>query len=161
MGFWKCVAYLCGTGVLGFLGGRLLSKKQMNPETGLFRCRQREEGGRVYEKLGIRKWHKRLPDMSRILPFLMPPKNLQGDYKNRLDEMIQETCVAEVVHILVSLLGLFCLDLWPGIGGVVMVLIHTMLLNVPFILIQRYNRPRLMRLRNKLQQQKERSCPAL
>ena len=162
MGFWKCVAYLCTTGTVGFFAGRIVPKKWLKPEQGIFRCRKFEKGGSIYEKLGIRKWHKRLPDMSRILPFMMPRKNLSGDYKERLPEMIEETCVAELVHIAVSVAGLNCLKLWPGCGGVAIVIIHTLLLNLPFILIQRYNRPRLIRLQEKLQKASERRyCKAI
>ena len=44
---------------------------------------------------------------------------------------------------------------WPGMGGVVVTAIFILLLNVPYILIQRYNRPRLMRLQTKLEARNE------
>ena len=65
--------------------------------------------------------------------------------------MIRETCTAEVVHLAVGLTGLRCFWLWPGVGGLVIVLIHGVLLNLPFILIQRYNRPRLMKLLQRIE----------
>ena len=127
----------------------------MNPDKGLFRCYAFEKNGALYEKLNIRKWQAKVPDMSRILPFLMPPKNLSGDYAQRLPVMIRETCVAEITHITVSILGLPCLRIWPGMGGVTVTAIFILLLNVPYILIQRYNRPRLIRLYRKLQAREE------
>ena len=60
--------------------------------------------------------------------------------------MILETCEAEVTHLLLCVTGLYCLWLWPGAGGVVVYAIYALFGNVPFILIQRYNRPRLVRL---------------
>jgi len=69
--------------------------------------------------------------MSRILPGLMPAKNLSGDYGQNLPVMIQETCVAEAVHIAVSVAGLHCLWMWPGIGGVTVTAIHIIFLNLP------------------------------
>lgn len=152
----KCAIYLALTGTVGFLVGRIIPKRWLKPDKGLFRSFTFEQNGAIYEKLGIRKWHKRLPDMSRILPFMMPAKNLSGDYEERLPVMIQETCVAEVVHIAVSILGLYCLRIWPGVGGVTVTAIHIVLLNLPFILIQRYNRPRLIRLQKKLLSRKNR-----
>lgn len=146
----KCSVYLALTGVVGFLAGRIMPKSWLQPEKGWFRSFAFEKNGAVYEKLGIRKWQKKLPDMSRILPFMMPAKNLAGDYAERLPVMIRETCVAELVHIAVSIFGLPCLWLWPGIGGVTVTAIFILLLNLPFILIQRYNRPRLLRLQRKL-----------
>ena len=107
------------------------------------------------EKLNIHKWQAKVPDMSKVFPRLMPPKNLSGDYIQRLPIMIHETCVAETTHIVVSILGLPCLRIWPGIGGVTVTTIFIVFLNVPYILIQRYNRPRLIRLQKKAQTRKE------
>jgi len=150
----KCALYLALTGTAGFFAGRIVPKRWFKPETGWFRSFSFERNGAVYEKLGIRKWHNKVPDMSRILPGLMPAKALSGDYRDKLPVMIRETCVAELVHITVSIAGLRCLWLWPGIGGVAVTAINAVLLNLPFILIQRYNRPRLIRLQKKLQTRK-------
>ena len=151
----QCAIYLCLVGVVGFFTGRLIPKRWLRPEAGLFRSVPFEKNGAVYEKLGIRRWQGKLPDMSCILPCLMPAKNLSGDYEERLPVMIQETCVAEIIHIAVSLLGLPCLWIWPGVGGVTVTAIFILLLNLPYILIQRYNRPRLIRLRQKLSARKK------
>lgn len=155
MNLLRCAIYCAIAGTFGFFFGRLISKCPMKPDKGLFRCFDFEKNGALYEKLNIRKWQAKVPDMSRILPFMMPPKNLSGDYAQRLPVMIRETCVAEVTHITVSILGLPCLKIWPGMGGVMVTAIFVLLLNVPFILIQRYNRPRLIRLYQKLQARQE------
>lgn len=148
MKFFLCCAYLFAVGTLSFLLGRLFPQQWLNPEKGLFRCFPFEKEGRLYEKLNIRKWHKRLPDMSRILPSVMPAKRLRSTYREDLPVMIRETCVAELVHIGGSLAGFGCLWLWSGIGGAVVSVLFA-LGNIPFILIQRYNRPRLLRLQKK------------
>ena len=59
--------------------------------------------------------------------------------------MIQETCVAELVHGLLCLSGLACLKLWPGMGGAIITLLN-LVVNLAYVAIQRYNRPRLLRL---------------
>ena len=151
----KCAMYCAVAGTVGFFLGRLISKYPMKPDKGLFRCYEFEKNGALYEKLNIHKWQSKVPDMSRILPFLMPPKNLSGNYGERLPIMIRETCVAEITHITVSILGLPCLRIWPGMGGVTVTAIFILLLNVPYILIQRYNRPRLIRLYRKLKARDE------
>ena len=51
---------------------------------------------------------------------------------------------------------LLCLRLWPGWGGVLVWAVWFLLGNLPFILIQRYNRPRLLRLRSLLQRREQR-----
>ena len=75
-----------------------------------------------------------------------------------LPRMIQETCVAEMIHVLLSLTGLGCLVIWPGIGGVLVTAVYILLGNLPFILIQRYNRPRLQRLLALQRRKQERKC---
>lgn len=155
MNLLKCAVYLAATGILGFFLGRILPKQWLKPEKGWFRSFAFERNGAVYEKLGIRKWQKKVLDMSRIFPRLMPAKNLTGEYRQRLPVMIRETCVAELVHIAVSIAGLRCLWIWPGAGGITVTAIHILLLNLPYVLIQRYNRPRLIRLQKKLQARKE------
>ena len=154
MNLLRCTVYLVVVATTGFLIGRILPKSWINPEKGLFRTFSFEKNGAIYEKLGIRKWHKKLPDMSHILPCMMPAKELSGNYCERLPEMIRETCVAEVINVAVSIAGLHCLRLWPGLGGVVVTGINIFVLNFPFVLIQRYNRPRLMRLERKVAIQK-------
>lgn len=155
-----CAVYLAFTGMLGFLLGRWIPKGRLKPEEGLFRCFEFEKNGAVYEKLGIRKWQNRLPDMSRIFPSMMPAKNLSGDFEKRLPVMILETCVAEITHSLLCVAGLGCIWICPGWGGVAAALIDIVLLNLPFILIQRYNRPRLLHLQQKLQE-KEGGAPCV
>lgn len=146
MGFLKCACYLAFTGALAFLAGRIVPKGWFRGDRFPYRCYPFEAEGRIYNKLKIHAWQNKVPDMSRILPCCIPPKNLSGNYKERLPRMIQETCVAELTHALLCLTGLYCLRLWPGAGGAVIALLNVFV-NLPFILIQRYNRPRLMKLR--------------
>lgn len=145
----RCACYLALMGILGFITGRLLPKDRLDPDCALFRPLPFEDEGRWYEKLHIRRWQSKVPDMSRLLPSLMPPKNLTGSFKDRLPLMIRETCVAELIHLALAAAGLYCVKLWPGVGGRVVALL-SLLGNLLFVAIQRYNRPRLMRLWHKL-----------
>lgn len=151
----KCTIYCMAAGCIGFIFGRSLSKCKFSTDKGWFKSFSFEKSGRLYEKLNIHKWQAKVPDMSKVFPRLMPPKNLSGDYTQRLPIMIHETCVAETTHIVVSILGLPCLRIWPGIGGVTVTTIFIVFLNIPYILIQRYNRPRLIRLQKKAQIRKD------
>lgn len=64
----------------------------------------------------------------------------------QLPRMIEETCVAEFTHFVLILLGFYALRLWPGTGGAVVTAIYILFGNLPFLIIQRYNRPRLQKL---------------
>lgn len=151
MGFWKCFWYLIITGVIAFFAGRLLPKNWFRPDLFPYRCCKFEKDGQIYDKLNIRKWQNKVPDMSRILPKWMPAKNLSGNFRERMPRMLQETCVAEFIHSALCVTGLRCLKLYPGIGGVIIVLLYIVVFNLPFIIIQRYNRPRLMKLLKRIQ----------
>ena len=86
------------------------------------------------------------PHMSRLFKKLMPEKKLTQKTAQDLPLMIQETCVAELTHGLLCFAGLALLKIWRGPGGVILTVIYIVFGNLPFLLIQRYNRPRLVRL---------------
>lgn len=141
-----CLIYLAGIGVLFFVAGRLLPKKWFDPLAFPYRPFQFEKNGALYRRLGIHKWQNRIPDMSRIFPGLMPRKAIAGKpTAYQLEVMLRETCVAECIHGVLCLCGLLCLWLWRGMGGIIVTVLY-ILGNIPFILVQRYNRPRLQRL---------------
>lgn len=149
----QCMLYLAVLGVIGFVAGRLLPYEWLMENAFPFRAFAWERQGRIYEKLGIRSWNRKMPDMSRLLPRMMPAKRLQGRSEATLPTMIKETCVAEVIHMLLGLAALHCLRIWRGWGGRIVVLLYW-LGNLPYILIQRYNRPRLQRLLQRMQKRK-------
>lgn len=151
MDFWICFWYLIISGIIAFFIGRLLPKKWFRPDIFPYRSFQFEKDGQIYDKLKIRIWQNKVPDMSRILPKFIPAKNLAGNYRERLSDMLQETCIAEFIHSLLCFSGLYCLKLLPGIGGIAVTVIYIVFFNLPYIIIQRYNRPRLMRLAKKIQ----------
>ena len=84
--------------------------------------------------------------MSRLFKKLMPEKKLTQQTVQELPLMIEETCVAELTHGLLCIAGLALLAIWPGIGGIILTVIYIVFGNLPFLLIQRYNRPRLQKL---------------
>lgn len=158
MGLKKCALYIAVIGVLGFLLGRILPKRWFKYDRPPFRELPFEDGGHFYRKLGIHRWQKRLPDMSRLLPGLMPAKKVVAHISSAQAEiMVQETCIAEFIHVLLSFLGLYLPCLWPGAWGIAVFLLYFLLGNLPFILIQRFNRPKLRMLLDKCRRAEERT----
>ena len=142
-----CLCYAAGLGVVSFVLGRLVPKEWFDYTRFPYRSFAFEKGGKIYEAIGIAKWQSRVPDMSRIFPKLMPAKKIPA----RPDEqtllvMIRETCAAEATHTLLMLAGLGVIVIWPCVWGVMLYLVYAILGNLIFIIIQRYNRPRLVRL---------------
>lgn len=141
-----CCIYIIFIGTTGFLVGRLLPKSWFRYDLFPFRPFRFEKGGDIYTALGVRHWKDRLPDMSVILPAIMVSKKLpKTAVEDQLVLMIRETCVAELVHGLLCIAGLHCIRLWPGAGGLLAAALN-FLGNLPYIIIQRFNRPRLVRL---------------
>lgn len=142
----NCAIYLIVTGVLSFVIGRLIPPGKMNWQCFPFQPLHGEQNGLIYKKIGIHRWQDKVPDMSRIFVNLMPQKKIKSVDQNSLLRMIQETCIAELIHTALCLTGLYCVKLWRGVGGIIFAMLNAVLFNLPFILIQRYNRPRLVRL---------------
>ena len=140
-----CIIYLAALGVVSFIAGRMWPKSWLHENSFPFRSMDFEKQGKIYEKIKIKEWQNKLPDMSRILPAFIPAKKMDADKLELLPLMIKETCVAELIHVLLPVAGLMCIGLWPGPGGIAVSIIY-FLGNLPFVFIQRYNRPRLMRL---------------
>ncbi len=152
MGFVNCILYMGILGVAAYPVGRIISKFDPDPESFLFKEHPWELGGKIYEKLHIKSWQARIPDVSQVLHRWMPRKKLHvGFTAETVRTMISETCTAEVIHDLLNIAGLRLLGLWTGVGGVIMYLIYVLFGNLPFILVQRYNRPRLKMLLNHLE----------
>lgn len=145
----RCMVFLIEAGICFFLLGRLAPKKWFRADAFPFQAFRFEREGKLYDKLHIRAWQHRVPDMSRILPSMMPAKKLSGDLDERLPRMIQETCVAEMTHVLLCVVGFRCIKLWRGAGGVILSILNA-LGNLVFVVIQRYNRPRLVRLQTRI-----------
>ena len=147
---WKCLIYIAAIGVVGFSLGRVMPKRWFKYDSPPFRELPFENGGNFYRKLGIHRWQKRLPDMSRILPMTMPAKRITAHLTSEQAEiMVQETCIAEFIHVFLSVAALALPFLWPGGSGLLVYLAYFLLGNLPFILIQRFNRPKLRALLEK------------
>lgn len=154
MGIRRSFWYLVSNGILWFLVGRVLPKKWFSPSAAPFRPFAFEKDGAFYDRFGIRFWHKKLPDMSRYLPRLMPKKALEKGFSSGLLRMLQETCVAEFTHLALMITSLKILEWTPLPLGIALLLIYNLLFNLPFVMIQRYNRPRLSHLSERIDERR-------
>lgn len=94
----------------------------------------------LYKQLRVKKWKKRLPTYT--------PQNFDLT-RHSVTEVVQATCQAEVVHEVNMALSFVpvLLSLWLGSAGVfALTSFAAFLFDSIFVIIQRYNRPRLIRL---------------
>lgn len=154
-GLLRCFFYLAAIGLASFLLGRMLPKKWMLYDRFPYSPFPFEKNGRIYQTFCIHRWREKLPDMSKILPAVMPSKKLpKRATATQIERMVQETCVAELVHNLLCILGFGSVFLWKGAGGWLIALLY-MAGNIPFSMIQRYNRPKLVQIMRALKTREE------
>ena len=145
MQFLYSFLYILSVGFLVFILGRLYPRKWLRVDCFPFKSFKFEKNGTIYNKLKIMKWKTKLPDASliitKVLPKFMPRKRL--DDEEKIPTLINETCIAEATHVVAAILGFGCVFVWDGIGGWIMSILF-LLFNIPFIIMQRFNRPRLI-----------------
>ncbi|HEX3026227.1 MAG TPA: hypothetical protein VHR42_03240 [Clostridia bacterium] len=113
----------------------------------MYKERKWEDGGRIYERLFfVRKWKCRLPEISEFLKWRFSKKHLtEKNNPAYLTKFLVESCKSEFTHwmiILSTILFIFWSDLYTMSRTMMLALI----LNIPYIIIQRYNRPRIIKL---------------
>ena len=119
-----------------------------------YRTGRWELGGTFYQLLfRVRRWKKHLPDGAAMFKGGFPKKHLQpGQDKGYYVEFMKETCRAEFTHWVVMLTApLFFL--WNEWFIAVFMIPYAVATNVPCIIAQRYNRPRIGRYLDHLSSQ--------
>lgn len=111
-----------------------------------FKPRNWERNGQIWNDLfHIQSWKQHLPDGTFLLKTGYDKSNLKRTDTNTLHQFILETKQGEMTHW-ISILPAGLFFLWnPPWAGWLMVL-YAVVFNFPFIISQRYNRPRLQRL---------------
>lgn len=98
---------------------------------------------KLYRKMRVKQWKKRLPTFT--------PQEF--DLKSRsVEEIVQATCQSEVVHEVNMPLSFLpvAASVWFGSPGVFLLTsCAAFLFDGVFVVMQRYNRPRLLRLLKK------------
>ena len=147
-----CIIYIAGIGLLSHLIGEALPRKWFNAEKKPYAPWKIENEGRLYKTLRVHRWK----DMSKISP-MMVKKSISFNNANSesISKIVTETCVAEMIHdaLILCAPGLYLI--WPDPIGALIAVVYA-LSNIPFIIIQRYNRPTLLKLAKRLKEREER-----
>ena len=115
------------------------------PDSFLYRAHRWERNGKFYsDTLHINRWKDRLPQYNGKKGF--SKSHLDSVSIEYLDRFIAETCRGEWNHGVNCLFSVVLMMInEPMTGGVMSVMVVAG--NLPFVLIQRYNRFRLQKLR--------------
>ena len=121
-----------------------LPLRRLQRDNRLLRLRPIEDDGRLYERLGIKRWKDRLPEAGALFAGGVSKRSLPAVTEGGLERFAAETRRAELGHWLAMAGGpLFVLWNPPSIAAVMVA--YGILVNAPFIAIQRYNRARVSR----------------
>lgn len=155
MPFLFSVLYVILCGVLSHVIGEAIPRRIFHADRFPFAPWKWERNGAAYEKLHIRAWKDRLPDMSRVMKKMAPKRFPKFPTVDSVQRLIAETCVAEATHAVLCLIAPVIWLFWKNYVGVILSGV-VILCNLPFILIQRYNRPTLTALCARLTAREER-----
>ena len=151
------LCYVLVTGALSHVLGEMLPREWFRFDRFPFRSAAWEKEGRIYEHLGIQKWKDAAPDMSKLMGKMFPKKVVGRPDSGQILRLMEETCVAEFVHLVLILLSPLLLHYVHGGFGLAFLLVYDLLGNLPFLLIQRYNRPKLLRIYRRMQLRAEKA----
>ena len=120
-----------------------LADRRLDHDTALTRLRAVERDGRVYERrLRILRWKDRVPEAGGVFRGGFTKRAIRrGD----LDRYLLETRRAELTHWgIMAAAPLFLLWNPPAIW--LLMVLYALVANLPCLVIQRYNRARLLRI---------------
>lgn len=159
MHFAYCVLYIAAIGLLSQAIGPALPRRWFRANRFPYRCYSWEKSGRIYDRLHVRKWKDIVPDMSKISRRMVRKSVTLSFTHSNVDRLVKETCVAELIHWILILLAVGIYWIWPKIWGALIAIAYA-LFNLLFIIIQRYNRPVLVKLAQRLHEREKRMAAA-
>lgn len=134
-----------------------IPSKWVSPSSFIFKERKWEKGGEFYSKIfKVRKWKKFLPDGSAISKKGYRKKTLTNYSKENLERFLEESCRAELTHSL-AILPFWVFGLFAQVEIIGIMLVYALIVNMPCIIVQRFNRPRILKIlekKNKLKENK-------
>jgi glycosyl-4,4'-diaponeurosporenoate acyltransferase len=114
-------------------------------DTTLYRLRQFEHGGRLYERFGIKRWKDRLPEAGALFTGGFSKRSVRTRDREVLQRFVIETRRAEWTHWTI-MLATPVFVLWSWWWVALLMVVYALAANLPCLLVQRYNRARLTRL---------------
>lgn len=155
MAFLKSVIYVLVLGIASHYIGEALPRRWFHWDRFPYKTRKWEQNGSIYEKIRIQDWKDHMPDMSRIMKDMVPKRVGICPTSQDVWVLVKETCVAEIVHVALCILAPGVYLFWRNAMGIFLSGV-VIVCNLPFIMIQRYNRPTLVALAQRLEKREER-----
>jgi glycosyl-4,4'-diaponeurosporenoate acyltransferase len=117
-----------------------------SPDKWLYQTYGWEQSGEIYQRFfRVRSWKGHVPAGGSIYPNYFSIQKLPSFDKPYLERWIKESCRSEFCHWLMIPPGVFFF-VWNSILVGWFMLIYAVLNNIVPIIMQRYNRPRIIRI---------------
>lgn len=140
------LAVIAVDGIVALIS-RALPKGLFNPTRKRFKIFKWEK--RFAEILGVKKWKDKIPELGRA--FVGFRKDTVGDIRNNEHVLLfmKETCYAEIIHFYSLFFGFLIMLIYPIKFSLIFALpvaVVNAILNLLPIIVQRYTRPKLIKL---------------
>ena len=152
--------YVLVVGLACFFAGLIIPRHIFDENKFPYKSFKWERDGKIYEKLCIKKWKAKLPEMSKITNMIFPKSLKKNMTADDFDRLVKESCIAELSHYVLFICSAGIYYIWRGKIGAFLALIYGFFGNVTYIIIQRYNRPHFIAVRDKLRKREERRASA-
>jgi glycosyl-4,4'-diaponeurosporenoate acyltransferase len=152
--FLDAVAIAVVGGFVSFAIGQSLPRRWFDFDAFPYRDFAWEKKGKIYDRVRVHKWKDWVPDMSRFVPFMVKKKAALARTPEAMARLIKETCVAEVVHwgLIAIVSPVIALTSGGAFGALLGAVYGTC--NLSFVIIQRYNRPRLREILRRMEERR-------
>jgi glycosyl-4,4'-diaponeurosporenoate acyltransferase len=111
-----------------------------------YRVHRWEQEGEFYQTVfRVRRWKKYLPDGAALVKRGFKKKKLVDFSNANLEKYLQESCRAEMIHWL-GILPFWLFGFFTPPVVIVYMLFYALAVNLPCVITQRYNRPRIIRI---------------
>lgn len=128
----------------------LINKKFYSLDKTIFKTFRWEQNGKIYKKIFyVHLWKKYLPDGGAVVKSGFKKKKLMNISDEYLNKFLQESCRAELSHWL-AIFPFWIFGLFIQGNLIIYMFAYALLVNIPCIIAQRYNRPRFIKLLGKI-----------
>lgn len=135
------IFYHFGMRLLVGYGTLVLIRHDLNYHNGWFSAKKFE--AKLYQKLRVKRWKEKMPTYYPAA-FSIRERSLEA--------VIQTMCISEIGHelnVVLSFVPLSFALIWGEFPVFLITSVIGALVDVPFVIMQRYNRPRLVRMLEK------------
>lgn len=141
---WIIVQFIVAC-IISFLPNSLF-----NPHGWPYKIRKWEKDDKIYkEPFKIKYWKNKLPVGKPFNKNDIDLREFKSKKLSYINKYMITSCKSEAVHIF-SIFSMVIFFIFHNLLITIVIILSTLLINLPFIIVLRYNRHRILRFKNKL-----------